>query len=82
MSRRTLAESSRWWPADLNPHSAAHLNAVSKELVLRGVVLDESERRSPISWRSLLSEVIFVTVALIWLIPDRRIEHVLPRNET
>jgi uncharacterized membrane protein len=28
-----------------------------------------------------IAEVIFVTVALIWLIPDRRIENVLPRQE-
>jgi len=27
-----------------------------------------------------IAEAIFVTVALIWLIPDRRIESVLPRN--
>jgi uncharacterized membrane protein len=28
----------------------------------------------------VISQVIFVAVALIWLIPDRRIESVLPRN--
>ena len=28
----------------------------------------------------MISQVIFVAVALIWLIPDRRIENVLPRN--
>ena len=28
-----------------------------------------------------IAEAIFVAAALIWLIPDRRIEHVLPRNE-
>ena len=28
----------------------------------------------------VVSQVIFVAVALIWLIPDRRIEKVLPRN--
>ena len=28
------------------------------------------------------AEAIFVAAALIWLIPDRRIEHVLPRNRT
>jgi uncharacterized membrane protein len=31
---------------------------------------------------SVLSQVIFVAVALIWLIPDRRIENVLPRNQS
>ncbi|MDQ1637546.1 MAG: potassium channel family protein [Pyrinomonadaceae bacterium] len=29
-----------------------------------------------------ISQVMFVAVALIWLIPDRRIESVLPRNQT
>ena len=29
-----------------------------------------------------IAEAIFVAVALIWLIPDRRIENVLSRNET
>jgi uncharacterized membrane protein len=29
----------------------------------------------------MISQVIFVAVALIWLIPDRRIENVLPRNQ-
>jgi hypothetical protein len=28
----------------------------------------------------VISQVIFVAVALIWLIPDRRIEKVLPRD--
>jgi uncharacterized membrane protein len=28
----------------------------------------------------LISQLIFVTVALIWIIPDRRIENVLPRT--
>jgi TMEM175 potassium channel family protein len=28
----------------------------------------------------LIAEAIFIVVALIWLIPDRRIENVLPRN--
>ena len=28
-----------------------------------------------------IAEAIFVAVALIWLIPDRRIENVLSRNE-
>jgi len=28
-----------------------------------------------------ISQAIFVTVALIWLIPDRRIENVLPRSQ-
>ena|ERR1044071_3421535 len=30
----------------------------------------------------MISQVIFVAVALIWLIPDRRIENVLPRNQS
>ena len=29
-----------------------------------------------------ISQVLFVAVALIWLIPDRRIENVLPRNQS
>ena len=29
----------------------------------------------------LIAEAIFVVAALIWLIPDRRIEKVLPRTE-
>ena len=29
-----------------------------------------------------IAEAIFVVLALIWLIPDRRIENVLARNET
>ena len=29
----------------------------------------------------VISQVIFVAVALVWLIPDRRIEKVLPRNQ-
>ena len=33
-------------------------------------------------WAPWLSEAIFVAAALIWLIPDRRIEHVLPRKES
>jgi uncharacterized membrane protein len=32
------------------------------------------------SWSPLIAEAIFVAVALIWLIPDRRIENVLLRN--
>ena len=28
-----------------------------------------------------IAQAILVIAALIWLIPDRRIEHVLPRNE-
>ena len=35
------------------------------------------------AWRSpLVAEALFVAVALIWLIPDRRIEKVLPRRES
>ncbi len=33
-------------------------------------------------WSPWVSEAIFVTVALIWLIPDRRIENVLLRHDT
>ena len=29
-----------------------------------------------------LSEAIYVSAALIWLLPDRRIEHVMPRRQT
>ena len=32
-------------------------------------------------WSPWISEAIFVATALIWLIPDRRIENVLQRNE-
>jgi uncharacterized membrane protein len=32
-------------------------------------------------WSPGIAQAIFVTVALIWLIPDRRIESVLPRHE-
>ena len=32
-------------------------------------------------WAPWISEAIFVAVALIWLVPDRRIEGVLPRPE-
>jgi uncharacterized membrane protein len=32
-------------------------------------------------WSTWISQVIYVTVALIWFIPDRRIEHVLPAGE-
>ena len=32
-------------------------------------------------WSAMLAEAIFVAVALIWLIPDRRIERILPRSE-
>jgi TMEM175 potassium channel family protein len=32
-------------------------------------------------WSPWIAEAIFVAAALIWLIPDRRIENVLPRNE-
>jgi hypothetical protein len=31
-------------------------------------------------WSPWMAEAIFVTVALIWLIPDRRIENMLPRR--
>jgi uncharacterized membrane protein len=32
-------------------------------------------------WSPWISEAIFVSAALIWLIPDKRIEQVLPRGE-
>ena len=32
-------------------------------------------------WAPWISEAILVAVALVWLIPDRRIENVLPRHE-
>jgi uncharacterized membrane protein len=32
-------------------------------------------------WSPWISEAILVGAALIWLIPDRRIEHALPRRE-
>jgi TMEM175 potassium channel family protein len=32
-------------------------------------------------WSPWISEAILVAAALIWLIPDRRIEHALPRRE-
>jgi uncharacterized membrane protein len=32
-------------------------------------------------WSPVISQAIFAAAALIWLIPDRRIEHVLPRTE-
>ena len=32
-------------------------------------------------WSPWIAEAIFVAVALMWLIPDRRIESVLPRRE-
>jgi uncharacterized membrane protein len=32
-------------------------------------------------WAPWLSEAVLVAVALIWLVPDRRIESVLPRSE-
>jgi hypothetical protein len=28
-----------------------------------------------------IAQAVYVSAALIWLIPDRRIENVLPRNE-
>ena len=32
-------------------------------------------------WAPWIAEAIYVSVALLWLIPDRRIESVLPRGE-
>ena len=32
-------------------------------------------------WSPWIAEAIFVAIALIWLVPDRRIEHVLSPNE-
>jgi uncharacterized membrane protein len=46
---------------------------LSPVLYLIGIV---AARRSP--W---MSQAVYVAAALIWLIPDRRIESVLPRNE-
>jgi hypothetical protein len=31
-------------------------------------------------WVSWLAEVLYVLVALVWLIPDRRIEHAIERK--
>src|ERR1051326_5606516 len=45
---------------------------LSPVLYLIGIV---AARRSP-----LMSQTVYVAAALIWLIPDRRIESVLPRN--
>ena len=33
-------------------------------------------------WVQWVAQVMYVIVALIWLVPDRRIEHVLQHNET
>jgi hypothetical protein len=33
-------------------------------------------------WSQWISEGLYVLVALIWLVPDRRIEHVLSSKET
>jgi len=46
---------------------------LSPVLYLIGIV---AARRSP--W---MSQTVYVAAALIWLIPDKRIESVLPRNE-
>jgi uncharacterized membrane protein len=33
-------------------------------------------------WVQWVAQVIYVMVALLWLVPDRRIEHVLQHKET
>jgi hypothetical protein len=33
-------------------------------------------------WMKWVAQVIYVAVALLWLVPDRRIEHALQRKET
>jgi uncharacterized membrane protein len=33
-------------------------------------------------WSQWISVALYVVVALIWLVPDRRIEHVLASKET
>ena len=33
-------------------------------------------------WSSWMAQAIYVSVALLWLVPDRRIEHALRENET
>ena len=33
-------------------------------------------------WLLWVAQAIYVLAALIWVVPDRRIEHVLSRNET
>jgi len=33
-------------------------------------------------WLPWVAELIYVSVALLWLVPDRRIEHALQRRET
>jgi len=59
-------------------------------LLRRAIGSDWKGKLSPVAyivamfaalWSPLISRAIFVAVALLWLIPDRRIEHVLPRNE-
>ena len=32
-------------------------------------------------WQPWLAQLIYVAVALLWLVPDRRIEHTLQRHE-
>ena len=33
-------------------------------------------------WAQWMSQALYVVVALVWLVPDRRIEHVLATKET
>jgi uncharacterized membrane protein len=33
-------------------------------------------------WREWIAQALYVVIALLWLIPDRRIEHALQRGET
>jgi len=60
-------------------------------LLKRAVGSDWKGKLSPVAyivamfatlWSPMISQAIFVAVALLWLVPDRRIEHVLPRQET
>ena len=63
----------------------------AESILQRAVGSDWKGKLSPVSyvvamvaafWSPMLSQAIFVAVALIWLIPDRRIEHVLPRGQS
>jgi len=31
-------------------------------------------------WSAWIAQILYATVALIWFVPDKRIEHVLPRE--
>jgi TMEM175 potassium channel family protein len=58
-------------------------------LLKKAVGSDWKGKLSPLSyitamvvalWSPAIAEAIYVAIALVWLVPDRRIEHVLPRN--